>query len=1333
MTRARIAALVLVNWKGVFYERYLLDRHVTALEGANGAGKTTVMIAAYVALLPDMSRLRFTNLGETAATGGDRGIWGRLGESGRPSYTVLDLDLGGERMLLGVRLTRASEPTIEATTFVIRGLPEAVRLSEILLVRRDDADHVPELAEIKAAVAAVGGNVEVFRSVKDYFALLFDRGILPLRLALEDERSKWNDLLRTSMTGGISRALTSELRSFVLKEETGLGDTLSRMRANLEACRRTRVEVFESRQLEREISAIYEAGLGMFAAALQATRAAAHEAEARASAAARVEAAAEQARAELEQAESELAQREAAHEARGEALRAGVQQLMAAGERGQAAAACAERNAGVRSELERHAGAVEAALSAQRERDRARADAKAERARALEAYDRASVGLAHAQRGLDELHRRAHAARRLHQSLAEARALLEDPQLEASGAVPALARVEQERAGCETERAAIDREARDLAVRREEHARALAALARLEEVAVADTHAPQDAFTRARTWLARIAEQERSVADPSQLERELREAERLAARQQAACELADSLALASADAEGVARALEDLERAVREAEARLAAAHGVHAQPEAEALWARLAALDDRTARFRLATSAAARVVGEQAAPTSQREVLALRDQITEREQALGTRRQTLEREREALQRTAAEMAEGGSRLDPELVRLSRELGAELLAARFEDVESSSAGWLEARLGPLVQALLVDDPEVAVEALGKLEHARTEVLLVRAHTALALTPPSDAAEARAVVCQEPFGVRVTRVPERPTLGRRAREQELAELHASLERYGAALDELHADAQRLAAQRRDADVLLAHVEVLAAGDPAADRARIGEELAKLEQAQVEARTGAAAARAELVAARPRLSSLRRLLPEAHLLAAPDYAERARELSQRHQQLTAAKAELARLAAPREQLAELLDVLRQPPPDDDALAAKAARAGALDLTRERLFRARAALEEVAQHAYAEAFGDPQAMLAALEAEVALTPALEQQHAAARAAVQAADAAERAAEQAWEAATAAFTRVNAERAVLAAQLERGEVELAALGPPPSAAELGHAVHELERARGELTQLEREQRAEVAERARTAERRAQAERELSRARSHTAAISGEAAPLAAAWQALRAEVEARGLAYASARDENRSSSQLRAEAASKRELLCDRLARARGGEELRALLEQPEEQPDQLQAWQAVREWLRRRVPAQIAEVDDPLLALERLRDHLSVLEGRLQRQEGDLRGASEDVARGVDVQLRRAQAQVRRLNQQLDGIRFGSVHGIRVEMRRIERMEQILRALRAGEAQELLFSSSLPIEEALEEIFKRFGGGGKSGGQQPARLSRIRRACG
>src|SRR5580693_10190886 len=105
MTRTRAEALAMVNWKGVFYERYLLDRHVTALEGANGAGKTTVMIAAYVVLLPDLSRLRFTNVGESGATGGDKGIWGRLGDPARPSYAAMEVEIaGGERVIAGVLL-----------------------------------------------------------------------------------------------------------------------------------------------------------------------------------------------------------------------------------------------------------------------------------------------------------------------------------------------------------------------------------------------------------------------------------------------------------------------------------------------------------------------------------------------------------------------------------------------------------------------------------------------------------------------------------------------------------------------------------------------------------------------------------------------------------------------------------------------------------------------------------------------------------------------------------------------------------------------------------------------------------------------------------------------------------------------------------------------------------------------------------------------------------------------------------------------------------------------------------------------------------------------------
>jgi len=219
VSRTRATSLVLVNWRGVFYERYQLDRHVTALEGANGSGKTTVMIAAYLCLLPDMSRVRFTNLGETGATGGDKGVWGRLGEPGRPSYAALDFQLpDGTRLIAGVHLERKGEPSVEPTPFVVTGLGADIRLQELLLVAHGDIEAVPELPELRENAARLGGRLLAFSSARDYFTTLFEYGVTPLRLSTDEDRNKLNEMLRTSMTGGISRALTSELRGFLLKE-----------------------------------------------------------------------------------------------------------------------------------------------------------------------------------------------------------------------------------------------------------------------------------------------------------------------------------------------------------------------------------------------------------------------------------------------------------------------------------------------------------------------------------------------------------------------------------------------------------------------------------------------------------------------------------------------------------------------------------------------------------------------------------------------------------------------------------------------------------------------------------------------------------------------------------------------------------------------------------------------------------------------------------------------------------------------------------------------------------------------------------------------------------
>ena len=54
--------------------------------------------------------------------------------------------------------------------------------------------------------------------------------------------------------------------------ETGLADTLKRMRDNLDACRRTRIEVETAQRMEEEIRGVFEAGHEMFVAAVHAIR-----------------------------------------------------------------------------------------------------------------------------------------------------------------------------------------------------------------------------------------------------------------------------------------------------------------------------------------------------------------------------------------------------------------------------------------------------------------------------------------------------------------------------------------------------------------------------------------------------------------------------------------------------------------------------------------------------------------------------------------------------------------------------------------------------------------------------------------------------------------------------------------------------------------------------------------------------------------------------------------------------------------------------------------------------------------------------------------------------
>jgi chromosome partition protein MukB len=1328
MSRARATALALVNWKGVFYERYLLDPHVTALEGANGAGKTTVLIAAYVVLLPDMSRLRFTNVGETGATGGDRGLWGRLGEPGSPSYTAMELALpNGTSLIAGVHVERKAEPSVAMIPFVVSDLRLEGRMREVLLRSDGEHDSVPELAEVRANVAAAGGRIDVFDTAKDYFGSLFELGVLPLRMATDEDRNKYAEMLRTSMTGGISRVLATELRSFLLKEETGLGDALSRMRANLDTCHRTRVEVTDAGRLEREIRGVFEAGLAMGSAALLAARAAAEQASSRA----------EKSRTTFETAgraervlEEELADALTAHDAcaaRLDGARVAFAETCAWRDRVGKARTFGVRLAEVETDLAQAAEAAGAADALQAEAVRRRIARRAECDAAREAYSRAARGVADWQAGLEQLHRNAHAHRLARQELARAREVL--PELTESGIDAALDSLQARLRELDRERARIDADARSSTIRRDEYDRARAAL-----VALAGDVEPDREHERAREVLGHALELEARARRSSELADEIAQARRLAEQQERVRMRAASLGLERWDGTAVAaveRRLADADAEVRAAdeEARLADEERVHQLVVAEQVRRGKADLERAFERWSDAEAIARRVDAAMGRPVHSTDDLAeLRARAMRDRQAAHASRHDLQRLHDDRTRLAETLASPGPVAHADLCRLRDELDGEFLVARFEEVDPEHARRIEAELGPLVDAIVVEDPAAAARSLAGRPRDVDTVWLVPADGRSREGGSESTLGGTDVCVPEPFGLRVTRIPERSTLGHRARLAQSLALRAEAADLEQALIVATEKLRAADALARDVDRLSIDTLRLRFVDFAGRRAELDAAQTAAEEAARTSADRAEQARQRARSARLRVDAWRGLLSDAFLLAPPDHRARAAALADAFEQAVAAGAELRRTETLRRELTHLLDALRTAPAVGDEVEHREAQRREAEGERTRLFGAIQALELLATLRHALAFVDADG---ALSERSALLPSLEAQLARARAILASAEQGLANAEADWEAATRAAQVASAAREAAAADRVRVQAELDACGVRgASEVEWQEAQAAVAFREHDRVAIEREERHRATHVALVRERRAQASAHTKSAGDGWTADVEAARPVVERWAQTKARADVTGMlalvqvGTSANGDDGGPAIALESDVRSRAEVLLDRLGGAHGGEEcaqaVRALLRSPGRAPCDVavDVWTKVMAWLQNRLPAQVADVSEPLVALDRLRSDLGILEERLGRQESELRGASEDVARGIDVQLRRAAHQVQRLNRRLEGLSFGAVAGIRVQLRRIERMQQVLGALREGAVQEMLFDPAMPIEQALAEIFKRYGAG-RAGG--------------
>lgn len=1330
MKRTMAAQLVLVNWRGVFYERYLLDQRVTVLEGANGAGKTTVMVAAYVVLLPDQRYLRFEPLAEGGSRAEDRGVWGRLGTG--EAYSAIDFTLGtGDRLLAGVRFERRGKDNGNLHPFLVRGLPTEASLQHIFLDRIGDEDEVPAPSRLAELAAMAGGRLNWCDSVSSYLTDLFDAGVMPMPMSTAGERDKLNELLRTSMLGGISEKLGDGLRSFLLRPEEGLGRSLNRIQANLDECRRTRRQLEESRRLEQEIHEVLDAGVRMFAAAIEGERRFADERRKQLEAArsARDAAQAEHRRKveEWERA-SEILQRAEVAEHQGRDV------WETARETARNTKKASQIWSDLRVEEERLECLCQKEIACEvchREAATRLGEYEATVHRRETDYQQAAQGMADVQAGLERLHAHAARYRVVHAALGRAQAALLDLEFTERDASAVLARCKTEAATASKRLAKAQGQLETCEARAHAFRRVQSALERISGDAVDPSAAHSLALESLRNLRA---SDERVRALPDLRARKERSTE-TAARQRRA--RAKAAALAARDeplnsGEDVTRArgrcLVALDGA-QQAWFKAAAQHDRHSG-DLQREQAVIESLTEKAAEYQhLRAVVVALGARWEAALNSSEQFVELSGSLRMTAAAAQQRAEVLAAEVDRVTRQLQDVRNAGGSFPKHLAEACATVDGRLLVERFEDAPFERAGEVQARLGPWVNAILVDDVDQARDVLEPIATRPDEVWLLdgrRLELDLDHLPPA-VVRGDAVATPVEHGLRLTRISANPVVGRQARERVIETLEQTLVDVENDLSEARDLARRATSDAELIAPLLIRATLLDGPDPAIDLAAAEVRAERLRVACEEAEAQMAASTESQGLLRERALDLDELWQMASLLDPPDFASEVERLQRTIDDSVRDERHLTHVASDRKVLEDELDVLRALPLDGAAREALKREVSEITATRERWSTPQLYLEQVCDDLEAFDFADAQNKL---RAEEDLLPSLTGE-------AEAAESRLRDARQARD--EAKGVEVEAEEAVRVARAERLACHKRTEDKRSQFAETGvrdASAQAVQAAEGEEARAQIEHEA-AAKHRREADRKLAALAPQVDAAKHAvtekenllASEEAQAVPAMLRWNRLKAQCAELGLLHAALSDASlrgvEGTASIQVFELRKRawvEML-ERLRRASDGAELASELDHRSETTEPggqlyLDAWLLVRQWLARRVPKHVSEVEDPVDALRRLRGHLDRLVDQLGRFEHRLKGDSQDIARAVEGRLRKVSNLLTRLNQDLRGVGFGSIEAIRIESKRDEGMANILRALAAPEGQLNLFSDEQTIEEALHDLFFRHRGRRDSG---------------
>ena len=272
MTVAKIERIAYIGWRGISGCEVLeLDEQFTALLGAAGAGKSTLITCLNYAILPDRRALNIRPVSDVQAAQ-NAGI-DPLAEKICPqygyAYVVLDITTRSRQRLIAGIYVELEDERATLKPWLIQKPSEDSSIHELMCCADGDEVYFPAFTELKRELSSKGIDVNTCKTVGEYCQALYDAGILPSSMNSTTDRTLYANLIEATFRGGISPEITAQLKDYLLPPQTQVQELVGGLQECTNELMRTRNAIGDANRELKLLESTYGTGRQVVLTALR--------------------------------------------------------------------------------------------------------------------------------------------------------------------------------------------------------------------------------------------------------------------------------------------------------------------------------------------------------------------------------------------------------------------------------------------------------------------------------------------------------------------------------------------------------------------------------------------------------------------------------------------------------------------------------------------------------------------------------------------------------------------------------------------------------------------------------------------------------------------------------------------------------------------------------------------------------------------------------------------------------------------------------------------------------------------------------------------------------